>query len=126
MKFPELWRIRPPRPTEVDGSTGNPKPGPKPDPVEVRGLLQQRYPRTEQEQIDNQRTVDTRVLLLHPHTLDAGHLGRRPTPADQAIDAEDTVWHIVRESNVRRPNRGNRTPKYIAVIVRRSTDIKET
>lgn len=126
MKFPESWLIRPPRPTVTDDSTGNQRPGPKPTPVPVKGLLQQRYPRTEQEQVDENRTLDTRLLLLHPNVLTAAKLGRQPTPADVAIDANETVWHIVRETNVRKPNRGRRTPKYIAVIVRRTTDIKET
>lgn len=126
MRFPEAWAIRPPRPTTVDPSTGNKRPGAKPDPVPVRGLLQQRYPRTEQEQIDKDRTVDTRVLLLHPEILTEAKLGRAPLETDVAIAPDLEVWQIVRDPNVRRPNRGVRAPKYIAVIVRRATDIKET
>lgn len=123
--FPEVWQIRPPRPFVYDPSTGNRRPGGKPNPVPVNGLLQQRFPRTEQSDVGTSGgRLDERTLLLDPKIV--ADLGRDLTTDDVAIGPDDLVWHIDRAPVPRRPVRGRRTPRYLAVMVRRATDIKES
>lgn len=123
MHFPEQWFIRPPRTTVTDDSTGNKRPGPKPNKVAVGGLLQQRFPRTEQTQIGEDRVVSEELLLLDP--VITRRLGRPVSDADVAINAAGDVYRIARDPKIRRPVRGRRTEKYVALVVSTASDIKE-
>lgn len=121
-RFVESWRVRPPRPTTVDPSTGNPIVGQAPDPIEVKGSLEQRFPRTEQHEAGSV-LVDEQVLLLEPAAdqLVPGGI----TQAHKAIGPDGTVWSIVRVPTRRRRRRPSAPTRYLALIVRRATDIKE-
>lgn len=121
-RFVEPWQIRPPRPTTTDPSTGNPIVGPAPDPVAVKGSLEQRFPRTEQREAGTV-LADERVLLLESAAEQkvAGGI----TQAHKAIGPDGTVWSIVRIPTPRRRRRPSAPTRYLALIVRRATDIKE-
>lgn len=122
MQFPERWQIRPPRPSTVDESTGNPIPGPKPDPITVMGSLEQRFPRQEQHEVGT-AIADENLLLLHPsaQALVPGGI----TKDHKAIGPDGIVWSIVRLPRERRRRRPNAPIRYLAVVIRRATDIQE-
>ncbi len=122
LRFDEQWAIRPPRPTTVDESTGNPIVGAAPDLIEVLGSLEQRFPRTEQREVGT-TLVDEQVLLLAPaaETVVPGGI----TPSHKAIGPDGTVWSIVRIPKPRRRRRPSAPTRYLALVVRRATDIKE-
>ena len=125
MLFADQWKVRPARPTVVNPTTGRPLPvaGDPPPAESVTGELQQEFPRTEQKELGNDVVVDERMLLLDPSILIK--LSREPGPGDVAIGPDETVWSIVRVGQVRKRGRRGRDPKYVVVIVRRATDIKE-
>lgn len=121
MQFPEVWSIRAPRPSTIDSTTGNPIPGVAPAPVQVRGSLEQRWPRTEQRE-SGTVLADERVLLLEPAAA------RKVPPISEqhkAIGPDGTVWSVVRVPQFRRRRRPSAPIRYVALVVRRSTDIKE-
>lgn len=122
LRFDEQWQIRPPRPMTVDESTGNPIAGTAPDPIDVRGSLEQRFPRTEQREVGD-ALVDEQVLLLAPAADTAVPGGI--TAAHKAIGPDGTVWSIVRIPKPRRRRRPSAPTRYLALVVRRATDIKE-
>lgn len=121
MQFPEVWSIRAPRPSTIDPTTGNPIPGVAPAPVQVRGSLEQRWPRTEQRE-SGTVLADERVLLLEPAAA------RKVPPISEqhkVIGPDGTVWSVVRVPQFRRRRRPSAPIRYVALVVRRSTDIKE-
>ncbi|WP_336791775.1 hypothetical protein [Gordonia malaquae] len=122
LAFPEEWGIRPPRSWTVDPSTGNRRPGQRPDAVPVRASLEQRFPANEQKSIRNDVVSDERILLLHPG---ADRKVGGITNEHQAIAPDGTVWSIVLEPNPRRRRRFGAPTRYIALVIRRATDIKE-
>lgn len=115
-------QVRPPRPTTIDPGTGNPRPGGKPDAIHVMGSLEQRYPRTEQSEV-GLTLVDEDVLMLEPAT--ATMVPGGITEAHKVIGPDGAVWSIVRVPRLRRPRRTGAPLRYVALIVRRSTDIEE-
>lgn len=123
MQFPERWHIRPPRTAVVDDVTGNAIPGPPPDPILVMGSLEQRFPRQEQREVGS-TIVDENLLLLHPsaQSLVPGGI----TKNHKAIGPDGVVWSIVRLPRERRRRRPNAPIRYLALVIRRATDIKES
>ncbi|WP_052056361.1 hypothetical protein [Rhodococcoides fascians] len=123
MRFPERWLIQEPAgAAEVDPSTGNRKPGVLPEPVPVRGLLQQRQLSASSVDAGNSEFIDGHVtsvymLLLKPSSPS-------PSPSAVLIDADGQRYQVVANSRPRRPVRGVRKPAYIAVMVRRSNDME--
>ncbi|AON97377.1 head-to-tail stopper [Gordonia phage Nyceirae] len=122
LRFPERWEIRAPRTTTTDVTTGNPVPGPRPTPVEVNGSLEQRFPDSDQREV-GEVIADQRVLVLEPAAKSkvAGGI----TKQHQAIGPDGTVWSIVRVPVPRKRRRPSAPIRYLALVVRRSTDIKE-
>lgn len=139
LRFPERWQIRAPRLTTIDATTGNPVPGPKPTSVEVRGSLEQRFPDSDQREV-GKVIADQRLLVLEPRAAAKIAAAAGVMPADvpftlgiadvltedfKAIGPDGTVWSIVRVPLTRRRRRASAPIRYHALVVRRSTDIKE-
>ncbi|WLP91322.1 hypothetical protein [Gordonia sp. NB41Y] len=122
ISFPEDWAIRPPRPTITDPSTGNPIPGPRPDPIAVKASLEERFPRPDQRQVGT-AIVDEAWLLVEPaaETKVPGGI----TKDHKVIGPDGTVWSIVRLPRPRRRRRVGAPTRYIALVIRTATDIKE-
>lgn len=121
MRFPERWRIREPGAVVFDPSTGNRRPGPPAADVVCRGVLQQRQLSASSidagsSEISDGHVVMTYVLMLEPSA---------PTPSSRAVllDDADNTYQVVASPRVRKPVGGR--PVYIAVMVRRSSDMKE-
>ncbi|MGB6246108.1 hypothetical protein [Gordonia sp. (in: high G+C Gram-positive bacteria)] len=123
MNFPEQWKVRAPRPTTVDPSTGNRRPGPAPAAVTVWATLEERFPRTDEKQLPGPVVAAEAFLLLHPSAEKkvAGGI----TLHHQVISPEGEVWSIVRLPRPRKRRRLLAPTRYIALVVRRATDIKE-
>ena len=123
MNFPEQWKLRGPRPTTVDPVTGNSRPGPAPAPVLVWGTREERFPRTEETLLPNQVVAAESLLLLHPaaETAVPGGITLRHSLVDPAGD----VWTIVRIPRHRKRRRYFAPTRYIALVIRRATDLKE-
>jgi len=123
MRFPEQWWIqRPPSVTVMDPSTGNRKPGVKPDPIAVRGLLQQRQLSASSVDAGNVEFSDGHVtsvylLLLEPESP-------QPSPRDELVDIDGVHYQVVANSRPRRPVRSGRRPSYIAVMLRCANDLE--
>lgn len=123
MRFPEQWAIRPPRPTTVDEGTGNCRPGPAPDPILVRGSLEQRFPRTDEKLLPGGVVAAEALLLLHPSA--ENKIPGPITLEHRAISPDGEVWSIVRIPKARKRRRASAPTRYIALVIRRATDIKE-
>jgi hypothetical protein len=123
MRFPEQWWIqRPVSSPAMDPSTGNKKPGVKPEPIAVRGLLQQRQLSASSVDAGNVEFVDGHVtsvyvLLLEPDSP-------QPEARDELVDVDGIHYQVVANSRPRRPVRSGRRPSYIAVMLRRSNDLE--
>jgi hypothetical protein len=105
----------------IDPSTGNRRPGAASVDVSCRGVLQQRQlPASSVDagssEISDGHVVMTYVLMLEPSA---------PTPSSRAVllDEDDNTYQVVASPRVRKPVGGR--PVYIAVMVRRSSDMKE-
>ncbi len=129
MRFIQRWQVRAPRPTVVDLSTGNRIPGPAPAAVPVWGVLQERFPENMQTEMGTGVrshpargvVVDQPLLCLEPAAAALGI-----TTAHQVIGPDGAVWSVVRIPVHRHRHRfWSRPVRYVALYVRRSTDIIE-
>lgn len=122
MRFPESWSIQEPASPVFDPSTGNRKPGILPDPVPVRGLLQQRQLAASSVDAGNTEFADGHVVSVYVLMLAPSS----PVPSQSAvlIDSDGARYQVVANARPRRPVRGIRKPAYIAVLVRRSNDLE--
>lgn len=120
--YDQGWKILAPRPFTLDQSTGNRRPGTKPTPVDVGAVPAERYPLTAQRELSETAAVDEQLLLVEP-TAGALMLTNR----HHMIDPAGVVWSIVRIPRLRQRRRSSwtRTPRYIVVVIRQATDIKE-
>lgn len=105
-----------------DPSTGNRKPGVLPDPVAVRGLLQQRQLSASSVDAGNSEFADGHVVSVYVLMLEPA--APSPSPSAVLIDSDGLRFQVVANSRPRRPVRGARKPAYIAVMVRRSNDLE--
>lgn len=126
-KLRERWTLLRENDPVMDPSTGNRMPVP-PTEIEWKGLLQQRFPETKQDEFHPGHVASELVLLLEPGL--PGGVSRRdrlrydgPLPGD-IVQIGDVV-KVDGTPRVRRPKRGGRRPAYIAAIVRHATDLKE-
>ncbi len=129
MKLPEQWTLLRADPDPpVDSVTGN-RMAATPAEVAWRGLLQQRFIDTRQDEPTDGYATAELVLLLEPGL--PGGTDRRdvwrfdgPAGVSDIVKVNDTV-QVRGVPRVRRPARGSRRPAYIAAIVRHSTDLQE-
>lgn len=123
MNFPEPWAVRGPRPTTTDPTTGNRRPGAAPPAVTVWGTLEERFPRTDEKLLPTKVVAVEALLLLHP-----GSDSKVPggiTLQHTVVSPDGEVWTIVRLPKRRKRRRLLAPTRYIALVVRRATDIKE-
>lgn len=116
MRFPERWEIHFPGEPVLDPVTGNRRPGSPPEPRPVKGLWQQVNPATAQEEFGVAALVDDGVLLLSPSAV--------LDETCSVVGPDGTWWRCVTRPRTRRRVRGARSSKYIAVIVRQTSDMK--
>jgi len=82
----------------------------------VKGLWQQVNPATAQEEFGVAALVDDGVLLLSPSAV--------LDETCSVVGPDGTWWRCVTRPRTRRRVRGARSSKYIAVIVRQTSDMK--
>ncbi|OZE77222.1 hypothetical protein CH305_18470 [Rhodococcus sp. 15-649-2-2] len=126
MRFVERWVLLRDNPGVPDESTGVLKPVP-PTEIPYAGLLQQRQLSSSSVDAGNTElypgnVVSSFVLLLEPAPLDGSVLDP-PRAKDRLRGPDGLVVHVV---GLTRPRRNrNHQPRYIAAIVRASSDMKE-
>ncbi|WP_346764426.1 hypothetical protein [Rhodococcus sp. B10] len=94
----------------------------KPEPIPVRGLLQQRQLSASSVdagnvEFDDGHVTSVYVLLLEPDSP-------LPESRDELIDADGLRYQVVANARSRRHIRGGRKPSYLAVMVRRTNDLE--
>ncbi|MFT4127295.1 MAG: hypothetical protein QM662_13840 [Gordonia sp. (in: high G+C Gram-positive bacteria)] len=121
MQFPERWELRPPRTTVADPVTGNRLPGAPAAAISVAATWEQRFPRTEARQVGaGGEILDESELLVHPAAADIGI-----TTDWTATSPAGDVYAIVRIPRVRRRRRPLAPPRYVALVIRRATNIPQ-
>ncbi|MFT3661991.1 MAG: hypothetical protein QM809_11475 [Gordonia sp. (in: high G+C Gram-positive bacteria)] len=122
VRLSQVWKARAPRQVTEDPVTGNRRPGPAPTPFEVRAEPGERFPQTMQTEIADDVAAEEQILVVDPSPA-----ALAITDEHQVIDPGGVVWSIVRIPRVRRRRTGwTRAPRYVVLIIRRSTDIKES
>lgn len=124
MKLPERWTLLRANPPTIDDATGQPVPS-LPTAIPWTGLLQQKFIRTDQNEIGDGVVVSELVLMLDPGiSVDRRDVFRFDGPDGDVISVGDTV-QVVGSPRARRPARGSRRVAFIAATVRHTTDIQE-